>query len=414
MAKKRTIGQTIQSTPARQVVVALRMAGIAGQDKLNGIFSYLNESRRWSLSIYRTQNEFTPETVRMEIARGADGFLVGLPGATDALAEIAKSDIPTVLLNLPVGPLEKRGNYAIVKSDAEEVGHMAADTLLSQGVYKCYGYAGYRTDDDWSRERGRAFRTALDKAGFVTRMYDVTHFRDKIESRSHIARWLKALPKPCAILAACDDRAYEIIDVCREAGIKIPAEVGVLGVNNDPLLCENSKPKLSSVQPDFMEEGRLAAEILERMMASRSRSSSTLPLHLVGVKTIVHRESTFPLSNTGKLVQKALAFIDANAARKITVIDVVRHLKVSKSLANLRFRELQHETIHDAIVRARLEEVRRRLVSTRDTIEKISGDCGWLSANSLKNLFKRRFGKPMREFRAIPSSRMKDRPPVSG
>ena len=127
-----------------------------------------------------------------------------------------------------------------------------------------------------------------------------------------------------------------------------------------------------------------------------------LPCH-VGVKTIIHRESTFPLSNTGKLVQKALAFIDANSSRKITVTDVARHLTVSRSLANLRFRELQHETIHDAIVRARLEEVRRRLVSTRDTIEKISGDCGWLSANSLKNMFKRRFGRSMREFRADPS-----------
>ena len=270
MAKKKNIGSTIQTTPARQVVVALRMAGIAGQDKLNGIFSYLNEGHRWSLSIYRTQNEFTPETVRMEIARGADGFLVGLPGTTDALAEIAKSDIPAVLLNLPAGPFEKRGKSAIVKSDAEDVGRMAADALLSQGVYKCYGYAGYRTDDDWSRERGRAFRTALDKAGFVTRMYDITHYRDKIESRVHIAEWLKSLPKPCAILAACDDRAYEIIDVCREAGIKIPSEVGVLGVNNDPLLCENSNPKLSSVQPDFMEEGHLAAELLEKMMSRLS------------------------------------------------------------------------------------------------------------------------------------------------
>ena len=30
----------------RRVVVALRMAGIAGQDKLNGIFNFLSEGRR--------------------------------------------------------------------------------------------------------------------------------------------------------------------------------------------------------------------------------------------------------------------------------------------------------------------------------------------------------------------------------
>ena len=45
----------------RRVVVALRMAGIAGQDKLNGIFNFLSEGRRWQLIIYRTKHEFTAE-----------------------------------------------------------------------------------------------------------------------------------------------------------------------------------------------------------------------------------------------------------------------------------------------------------------------------------------------------------------
>ena len=400
MGKKRTVKALVSPAPARRVVVALRMAGIAGQDKLNGIFSYLNEGHRWSLAIYRTQHEFSAETVRAEIARGAGGFLVGLPGADDALAAIAKSDLPTVLLNVPSPALVRRGGkVAMVKSDAREVGTRAADALLSQGTYRCYGYVGYRTDDDWSRERGKAFRDALDAAGFVTRMYDLDHFKGDVESREHLAKWLMSLPKPCGILAACDDRAYDVIDVCVENGLKIPAEVGLLGVNNDPLLCENISPTLSSVQPDFKEEGRLAAEILERLMSKRDGRKAEARLHLVGVKAIVHRETTFPLSNAGKLVQKAMAFIAKNAARKIGVPDVIRHLKVSRSLAELRFRELQRQTIHDAIATARLEEVRRRLTSTHDTIEQISSDCGWPSANSLKNLFKRRFGMSMRAYR---------------
>ena len=400
MGKKRTVKALVSAAPARRVVVALRMAGIAGQDKLNGIFSYLNEGHRWSLAIYRTQHEFTAETVRAEIARGVDGFLVGLPGTGDALAEIAKTDRPAVLLNVPSKALMRHGgNVAMVKSDAKEVGTRAADALLSQGIYRCYGYVGYRTDDDWSRERGTAFRDALDAAGFVTRMYDLAHFQDQVESREHLAKWLLSLPKPCGILAACDDRAYDVIDVCVENGIKIPAEVGLLGVNNDPLLCENISPTLSSVQPDFKEEGRLAAEILERLMARRRDGKGEAGLHLVGVKAIVHRETTFPLSNAGKLVQKAMAFIAKNAARQIGVPDVIRHLKVSRSLAELRFRELQRQTIHDAIATARLEEVRRRLATTHDTIEQISSDCGWQSANSLKNLFKRRFGTSMRDYR---------------
>ena len=407
MKKQRTVANPPPVPPARHVVVALRMAGIAGQDKLNGIFSYLNDGHRWMLSIYRTQHEFTAKTVRDEIAKGTDGFLVGIPGTADALAEIARSDVPAVLLNVDGGRLTKRRKgIAMVKSNAEDVGRQAANALISQGVYKAYGYVGYRTDDDWSRARGRAFRDALEKAGFIARMFDTTHYKDGVESRKSLAAWLSELPRPAGLLAACDDRAYEILDVCRDAGIKVPAEIGVLGVNNDPILCENAEPKLSSVQPDFKEEGRLAAELLDRMLSGQGRlhgdlvGSSGCPTFIVGVKTIIHRESTFPQSNAGKLVQKALAFINQNAARNIKVADVVRHLKVSRSLAELRFRELQHESIHEVISRVRLAEVRRRLIATRDTIESISADCGWTNQNSLKNIFRRTFGKSMREFRA--------------
>ena len=230
-------------------------------------------------------------------------------------------------------------------------------------------------------------------------MFDVTHFADQTEDRATLQRWLKGLPKPCGILAACDDRAYELIDACREISIRIPAEVGIVGVNNDPLLCENSDPSISSVQPDFRREGFLAARHLDQMMRTtvRIRQPATV---LVGVRQIVHRESTYPLSPAGKLVQRALGFIERNAARKLSVTEVAAHLKVSRSLLDLRFRELQRETVHDAIFRTRLEEVKRRLRMSGDPIKRISEDCGWTNPNALKNAFRRATGQSMRDFRS--------------
>ena len=386
------------ATGSKHIVVALRMAGIAGQDKLSGIFEYLSQGPRWNLAIYRTRHEFTAQTVRDELARGASGFIVGIPETEDALASLARTDKPVILMNVAPGPLVRRkSGCVLVKSDAEAVGREAARALLAQGVYKGYAFAGYRTDDDWSRERGRAYRDTLQDAGFVGRMFDADHFKGKTEDRATLIKWLKSLPKPCGILAACDDRAYEIVDACRECGIRIPSEIGILGVNNDPLLCENASPRLSSVQPDFRREGYLAAQTLDRLMRNNPATSQSL---LVGIRQIVHRESTYPLSNSGMLVQKALSFIERNALRKFSVEDVARHLKISRSLLDLRFRELQHDTVHNAIIRARLEEVRRRLRSSADTIEKISLDCGWANVNSLKNAFKRTFGCSMREWQS--------------
>ena len=379
-------------TRLRHVVVALRMAGIAGQDKLSGIFEYLSQGPRWNLAIYRTRHEFTAQTVKDELARGASGFIIGIPGTEDALAVLAKSDRPVVLMNLRAGRLAARKDgVSIVRSDANAVGREAAHTLLAQGVYKSYAFAGYRTDDDWSRDRGRVFRDTLKKSGFDVRLFDVEHFREKVDDRATLVAWLKSLPKPCGILAACDDRAYEIIDVCREIGLRIPQEIGILGVNNDPLLCENSDPRLSSIQPDFRREGYLAARAIGKPPKERKI--------LVGIRQVVHRESTYPMSNSGKLVQKALAFIAKNATRKISVADVAAHLRVSRSLLDLRFRELQGETIHAAISSVRLNEVKRRLQTSRDPIEKISADCGWDNVNSLKNRFRQATGKSMREWR---------------
>ena len=383
----------------RRVVVALRMAGIAGQDKLNGVFEYLSAGHRWQLVIYRTRHEFTAETVQHELERGANGFIVGIPGADDALRVLAETDIPTVVMNVSGGNIsERKKNIAFVKSDSASVGREAAQALLRQGVYKSYAYTGYRTDDDWSRERGISFRDTLDAAGFVGRMFDFTHFQDKVEDKETLIKWLKDLPKPCGILAACDDRAFEIVDLCHEIGIKIPAEIGILGVNNDPLLCENSAPKLSSVQPDFIGEGRLAAELLKIMM-SGGKIPPDKCFRLVGIRTIIHRESTVPQSEAGKFVQKVLAYISKEATKGIGVEDVARRFKVSRSLLELRFRELQGESVYEAMLRIRLEEVKRRLRHTDESISEITLACGWDNPAPPKILFKRRFGISMRDYR---------------
>lgn len=383
----------------RRVVVALRMAGIAGQDKLNGIFNFLSEGRRWQLIIYRTKHEFTAEVVAHELSRGTDGFIVGIPDTDDALAALAGTEVPVVAMNVSGGGIERRkSKVAFVKSDSQTVGREAANALLKQGVYKSYAYAGYRTDEDWSRERGTAFRDALDKAGFVGRMMDITHYKDKIEDKATILEWLKALPKPCGILAACDDRAFEILDICRDAGIKVPAEIGILGVNNDPILCENAEPRLSSVQPDFIQEGRLGAELLERMMSGANLPESRR-VNLVGIRAIVHRDSTVPLSEAGKLVQRVLAYIGKEACKGIGVEDVARKFKVSRSLLELRFRELQGESVYEAMLRVRLEEVKRRLIDSNEPISAITAACGWENPSPPKVLFKRRFGISMRTYR---------------
>ena len=135
------------------------------------------------------------------------------------------------------------------------------------------------------------------------------------------------------------------------------------------------------------------------------RAASSLIPHpsslFVGIKAVIRRESTAELSQSGKLVQKAVAYIRRHALEGIGVADVVAHLKVSRRLADLRFRELQHTSIGEEIMRIRLAEVQRLLRTTKDPIDAIAAKCGYENPNYLKNLFRKRFSMTMRDFRKL-------------
>ena len=88
-----------------------------------------------------------------------------------------------------------------------------------------------------------------------------------------------------------------------------------------------------------------------------------------------------------------------NATKAITTDDVVRHLGVSRSIAALRFREYQGESIREVILRTRLEEVKKRLATTQLSVTKVARVCGFTDIPHLQVVFKKHFGLPMGKWR---------------
>lgn len=378
----------ILSMKKKKVFIALKMSVIAGQEKLAGIFKYLNERYAgdvpWEIQLIRTSGELTGEVVERAISDGTGGFIVSIPDARDAVVPLAGISTPTIVVDVHCEALAKREkNIAFIRNSAPAIGSQAAHFLLRQGIARSYAFLHSRPVTDWSEARFMAFRNTLNDHG---------HWCHELFDCEEIA----GLKLPAAVLAANDDYAFDLMKTLAARQIEIPEQVAVLGVDNDTLICENARPRLSSIQPDFRHEGHLAAEMLDRMMDGEEASSRTA---VVGVNRIVQRESTAEQSHAGLLVQKALAYIDCHALDGIGVDDVVRHLKCSRRLADLRFRQLQGNSILQAIMEKRLDEVRRRLAGTREKIDSIAAACGFESPNYLKNLFKRRFAMSMSTFR---------------
>ena len=370
----------------KKVFVALRMAGIAGQEKLSGIFRFLGENHDWDITLVRTAAEFTPTRMKTALKDGYDGFVVSIPDTEPTAALLASTNVPTIVMDIHSPRLEQRlGNIAFIRNSSDEIGRAAANHLLAIGTCRSYAFVHNPSVMQWSIDRCKAFRDTLRDNGFWCHELKTPDGLQKLE-------------QPVGVFAANDDRGYDVVEFCHAHRIRVPEDAVVLGINNDTLICENCHPRLSSIQPDFEQEGYLAAETLSKMMAD----STTYPSSLyVGIKSVVRRESTAELSQSGKLVQKAVAYIRRHALEGIGVQDVVAHLKVSRRLADLRFRELQHTSIGEEIMRIRLAEVQRLLRTTKDPIDAIAAKCGYENPNYLKNLFRKRFSMTMRDFRKL-------------
>ena len=375
----------------KKVFIALRMAGIAGQEKLSGIFKFLGDNHDWDIRLIRTAGEFSVAAVKDALRSKYDGFIVSIPGTEETAAVLATTDIPTIVMDIYSRRLAARKrNIVFIRNSSEEIGRSAANHLLAIGTCRSYAFVHNPSVMQWSIDRCRAFRETLRDNGFWCHELRTSDGLQKLE-------------RPVGIFAANDDRGYDVIEFCHAHRMRVPEDAAVLGINNDTLICENCHPRLSSIQPDFEQEGYLAAETLTKMM--RPRAASPLIPHpsslFVGIRSVIRRESTAELSTSGKLVQKAVAYIRRHALEGIGVSDVVTHLKVSRRLADLRFRELQHTSIGGEITRIRLAEVQRLLRTTREPIDSIAAKCGYANPNYLKNLFRKRFSMSMREFRKM-------------
>lgn len=382
----------------KRIVLAFRLAGEPGRRKLDGFFRYMAEHRLdWQLQFVRIREDFNAEFVRSFPERGVDGIVYSLPGAKDGAEELARLDTPTIALDIfDDSTLDgRRRNLIYIAGSCEDIGREAARHFLSQGLYRSYAFVPDLAGHAWSRLRGEAFVEEMRRNGFKVATYRT---RGKGYDLPKLRAWLEMLPRPVGVFAAFDDRAIQVLEACRDAALDVPHEIAVIGVDNDEALCPYTTPPLTSIQPDHLQIGRLAAEKLREMLDGHRLEH---PEHiLVGIKGIEVRESTSPVTTSGKLVQRALAFISAHYAEPIRPQDVVRELKVSRRLADLRFAELQGESIGKAILHTRLEAVRKMLTATNETIENIADTCGFSKVERMRAAFKVCYGASPSEYRS--------------
>ena len=278
-----------------------------------------------------------------------------------------------------------RGNYLDVVQDYEEHGRIAARELLQSDI-EDYAFVGNKHPANWSNLRGRAFAAAI-------RLHRKScHVFNKTISESDrpllLEKWLVALPKPCAVFAANDRTAAEVLTTCVKNGIAIPDDISLLGIDNVEDICEHSVPTLSSIHFDSEQGGWMCADLLIERLSNPSLRRATRTYATLGV---IQRASTRKSYGYDGTIERIVNLIRSMACSGLSVEDVASEMGCSIRMAEIRFQHATGTTIKSYITDIRLERAKILLRDKENSIRGIASRCGYNSDTALRIAFKNKF-----------------------
>ena len=347
------------------------------QLRLIGVFTYIRaHAPNWKTTLL-------PDHAAAETAVGC----IADEWHARQAARLAKSRIPTVAMDIRADEFPKSGvRVTHVKVDNGEIAAQAMSHFDAMGTFQAFVYVHDPDLSEWSVLRERRFRK--DAARRTKTYFALPH--PSSDAGAQLTQVLSRQSKPVAVFCANDKCASDVMNVCKAAELKVPAQVALLGVDNNTFLCDCCEPSLSSVAPDFEREGFLAAKELDRLL--RRPQTPARSVRLVRTDGIVVRSSTRPGYSAEILVQTGVDFIRANFSRKISVLSVARAMGVSRRLSELRFRQVRGTSIGAFIADVRIRHAQHLLKTTKMPLDEIARDCGFSNASYLAQAFKRQTG----------------------
>lgn len=328
-----------------------------------------------------------------------DGLLVFRHSAAEAMVWRRKG-ISVVNLSAEY-PSAAAAMNPRVTLDNEAAGVMAARHLLTLGLRSfAYWHDPHRR---YSLERLEGFRSELAREGHEIRVIEIpgSHYPDaERAAKTEVMAWklLATLEAPTGLFAKDDISAVCAVRALSKLGLRCPEDVPVLGVADDMVYCNVTRPALTSVRFPGREIGSTAMQLLLDMMRGEPVADDTRirvkPVHL----TV--RESTGLVELPDEVVTKAIRFIRANAPkRSVGVDELCRAAGVSRELLRQRFQTALGRAPKEEIDRQRAQVICEHLRRTTWTIDRIAGDLGFGAADELCRFFKRTMATTPGEYR---------------
>jgi LacI family transcriptional regulator len=372
------------------VLLLVETSEAYGRGLMQGIIRYLEQHADWRLWFEsRALTERLPPWV--ESWRG-DGIIARSACRQDMLALLAKR-VP--LVELHVAPT---GGARRVQPDEQVVARLAVEHFSDRGLREYFAYFSLDVtmETHWIDARLEAYEQAVAERGgrcsvFRPRPQSGTAGRDRpgVDDAEIIA-WLRSLPRPCGVLAATDSHALKLVRACRQAGLAVPEDIAVLGVDNDPVFCEACSPRLSSIDLDAARVGYDAAALLAGMLAGGPPPPAiTISDAHAFIET---RGSTDVVALADAKVAAAARVIRDQACRQVRVDQIAKAVGLSRRMLEQRFRSALDRTPKDEIRRVQLEQAKSLLRSDAATMQDVARLSGFGSLEYFDRVFRKSVG----------------------
>ncbi|QKZ05375.1 XylR family transcriptional regulator [Pseudomonas eucalypticola] len=375
--------------PAHRIALLFNGSKVYDRGVIAGIGNYLSSTRvAWDLFL---EEDFLCRLKGIERWQG-DGIIADFddPLIGEALAGIS---MPVVAVG---GSYEDPRAYPrhipYVATDNAALVKMAYDHLIEAGLnrFACFSLPPAQANR-WAQEREKAFLHLMRRDGLQGEVYrglgtSAPLWDSAVEQQ---IAWLHSLPKPIGIIAVTDARARQLLQACLTAGIAVPDQVALIGIDNDPLTRTLTRVPLSSVIQGTEAMGRTAAHLLHQMLHGKPGAGVQI---LIPPDAVNVQASSLHQPMGDPYVMQALHFIRQYACQGIKTAQVAAYVGVSRSSLESHFRKARGCTVHDEILRFKLGAAASQLAPGGVAIAEVAGRCGFKSAQYLHTVFRREFG----------------------
>lgn len=232
------------------------------------------------------------------LSKRVDGLIcINVPLRPDELTLLARLALPVVAIGNPVP------GYPLVHIDDAAAVRTAVDHLVDLG-HAHIGYVGAVPPQAEHRLVPRArlqgFRDAMGGHGLSVReSWVVTCDWTAQDAVLRTAPVFAAEPAPTAVLAASDEMAIGVMSVAIAAGLRIPQDLSVVGVDDYYL---SDVVRLTTIRQDVTGQGQAAATtLLHTLLAHSDDSPPDLPDGMGEDQVLTLPTSLVRRGSTGRL-----------------------------------------------------------------------------------------------------------------